>query len=183
MPPSQMLNNFYTRFEAQNDVTARKTIPPPEDQVLCLTTADVRKTLCTVNPRKAAGPDHIPGRVLRECAEQLADVFIDIFNISLSSAIVLDFLTGTPQSVRIGNSTSSATTLNTGAPQGCVLSPLLFTLLTHNCAAMHRSNHIIKFADDMTVVGLISKNNESAYREEVQRLTAWCKDNNLSLNV
>ncbi|KAK3546410.1 hypothetical protein QTP70_026298, partial [Hemibagrus guttatus] len=43
--------------------------------------------------------------------------------------------------------------------------------------------HIIKFADDTTVVGLISKNDESAYREQVQRLTAWCKANNLSLNV
>ncbi|KAK3508028.1 hypothetical protein QTP70_010635 [Hemibagrus guttatus] len=48
---------------------------------------------------------------------------------------------------------------------------------------MHSSNHIIKFADDTTVVGLISKNDKSAYREEVQRLTAWCKANNLSLNV
>ncbi|KAK3517988.1 hypothetical protein QTP70_030329, partial [Hemibagrus guttatus] len=53
----------------------------------------------------------------------------------------LDFLTGRPQSVRIGNSISSTTTLNTGAPQ-----------------AMHSSNHIIQFADDTTVVGLISKN-------------------------
>ncbi|KAK3525781.1 hypothetical protein QTP70_007543 [Hemibagrus guttatus] len=66
----------------------KKTIAPPEDQVLCLTTADVRKTLYRVNPRKAAGPDNIPGRVLRECAEQLADVFTDIFKISLSSAVV-----------------------------------------------------------------------------------------------
>ncbi|KAK3553724.1 hypothetical protein QTP70_007598 [Hemibagrus guttatus] len=48
---------------------------------------------------------------------------------------------------------------------------------------MHSSNHIIKFADDTTVVGLIRKNDESAYREEVQQLTAWCKANNLSLNV
>ncbi|KAK3506669.1 hypothetical protein QTP70_013649 [Hemibagrus guttatus] len=48
---------------------------------------------------------------------------------------------------------------------------------------MHSSNHIMKFADDTTVVGLINKNDESAYREEVQRLTAWCKANNLSLNV
>ncbi|KAK3534916.1 hypothetical protein QTP70_002001 [Hemibagrus guttatus] len=65
------LNSFYTRFEARNDVTAKKTFPPLEDQVLCLTTADVRKTLCRGNPWKAAGPDSIPGRVLRECAEQL----------------------------------------------------------------------------------------------------------------
>ncbi|KAK3557675.1 hypothetical protein QTP70_033515 [Hemibagrus guttatus] len=47
---------------------------------------------------------------------------------------------------------------------------------------MHSSNRIIKFADDMTMVGLISKN-ESAHREEVQRLTARCKANSLSLNV
>ncbi|KAK3532864.1 hypothetical protein QTP70_000782 [Hemibagrus guttatus] len=96
---------------------------------------------------------------------------------------ILDFLTGRPQSVRIGNSFSSNTTLSTGAPQGCVLSPMLFTLLTHDCAAMHSLNHIVKYADDTTVVGLISKNDESVYREEVQRLTAWCKANSLSLNV
>ncbi|KAK3518362.1 hypothetical protein QTP86_018292, partial [Hemibagrus guttatus] len=82
------LNEFYTRFEAQNNVAARKTIPPQNDQVLCLSTADVKRTLCRVNPWKSAGPDNIPGRVLRECAEQLADVFTDIFNISLSSTVV-----------------------------------------------------------------------------------------------
>ncbi|XP_059826069.1 uncharacterized protein LOC132394217 [Hypanus sabinus] len=80
-------------------------------------------------------------------------------------------------------SISNTITLSKGAPQGCVLSPLLFTLLTHDCAATHSSNHIIKFTDDTTVVGLISKNDESAYREEVQRLTDWCRANNLSLNV
>ena len=37
------------------------------------------------------------------------------------------------------------------------------------------TNAIIKFADDTTVVGLINKNNESAYRKEVQRLILWCK--------
>ncbi|KAI4899020.1 hypothetical protein NFI96_007116 [Prochilodus magdalenae] len=289
-------------------VTNYRTAPPgcDSDATQWQETADVRKTLRRVNPRKAAGPDNIPARVLRECADQLTDVFTDIFNIYLSSATIptclkattiipvqkkssvsclndyrpialtpiimcferlvmrhiktllppsldplqfayhpnrsmddsisttlhlalthldnrdtyvrmlfidfssafntiipqhligklnllglntslsnwiLDFLTGRPQSVRIGRNTSSTTTLSTGAPQGCVLSPLLFTLPTHDCAAMHSSNHIIKFVDDMTVVGLINKNDESAYREEVQRLTDWCRTNNLSLNV
>ncbi|KAK1790075.1 hypothetical protein P4O66_002229 [Electrophorus voltai] len=53
----------------------------------------------------------------------------------------------------------------------------------HDCAAMHSLNHIIKFADDTTMVGLISKDNKTAYREEVRELVSWCKVNNLHLNV
>ncbi|KAL0146881.1 hypothetical protein M9458_057820, partial [Cirrhinus mrigala] len=259
---------------------------------------DVRKTLTRINPRKAAGLDNIPGHVLRDCAAQLTDVLTDIFNTSLSQAVVptclkstsiipvpkkspvsclndyrpialtpimmkcferlvmhdiksslpntldpfqfayrpnrstddtisstlhlalahleqkdsyvrmlfidfssafntiipqqlinklhllglntslcnwiLDFLTGRCQSVRVGRNTSSTTTLSTGAPQGCVLSPLLFTLLTHDCTAKFSSNHIIKF---------ISNNNETHYREEVAQLAKWYGANNLSLNV
>jgi hypothetical protein len=45
------------------------------------------------------------------------------------------------------------------------------------------TNTIIKFADDTTVVGLITDNDETACREEVRELAVWCQDNNLSLNV
>ncbi len=45
---------------------------------------------------------------------------------------ILDFLTGRSQVVRIGNNTSSPLILNTGAPQGCILSPLLHSLYTHD---------------------------------------------------
>ncbi len=80
---------------------------------------------------------------------------------------ILDFLTGRSQVVRMGNNTSSPLILNTGAPQGCILSPLLYSLYTHNCTATHRSNIIVKFADDTTVIDLITDNDETAYREEV----------------
>ena len=33
------------------------------------------------------------------------------------------------------------------------------------------------------MVGQITNGNESAYRDEVDRLTGWCKQNNLTLNV
>jgi hypothetical protein len=33
------------------------------------------------------------------------------------------------------------------------------------------------------VVGLITDNNETAYREEFRELAVWCQDNNLSRNV
>jgi hypothetical protein len=48
---------------------------------------------------------------------------------------------------------------------------------------MHASNSIIKFADDTTVVSLITNNDETAYREEVRALGEWCQEDNLSLNV
>ncbi len=40
-----------------------------------------------------------------------------------------------------------------------------------------------KFADDTVVLGLISNNDETAYLGEVERLTSWCQENCLSLNV
>uniref|UniRef100_A0A3P9AUA1 Reverse transcriptase domain-containing protein n=1 Tax=Maylandia zebra TaxID=106582 RepID=A0A3P9AUA1_9CICH len=93
------------------------------------------------------------------------------------------FLTDCRQRVRVGRYTSPALNLSTGSPQGCVLSPLLYSLYTHDCTPAHQSNAIVKFADDTTVVGLISGGDESAYRDEVERLSSWCKDNNLLLNT
>ncbi|KAI3368390.1 hypothetical protein L3Q82_008093 [Scortum barcoo] len=50
--------------------------------------ADVCRTLKRINTRKAPGPDGIPGRALKVCADQLADVFADIFNVSLLQSVV-----------------------------------------------------------------------------------------------
>ncbi|KAI4891381.1 hypothetical protein NFI96_025937, partial [Prochilodus magdalenae] len=96
---------------------------------------------------------------------------------------VLDFLTNRPQSVRIHNLSSSTTILSTGSPQGCVLSPLLFTLLTYDCSPIHPGCHIVKFADDTAVVGCITNSDESGYRQEVEHLEGWCRKNNLCINV
>ena len=93
----------------------------------------------------------------------------------------LDFLICRPLVVRVGNNTSATLILNTGAPQGCVLTPLLY--YTHDCTSRHDSNTIIKFADNTKVIGLITDNDETAHKEEVRDLVMWCQDNNLSLNV
>ena len=49
------------------------------------------------------------------------------------------------------------------------MSPLLFTLATHNCCARFSTNHMVIYADDTTVVGLIREDNEDPYREEVRQ--------------
>ena len=72
--------------------------------------------------------------------------------------------------VKVGNNTFTLLILNTRAPHGCVLSPLMYSLLTHDCEATPASNSIIKFADDTTVVGMITNNDETAYRGKVR---AW----------
>ncbi len=236
------LNHFYSRFEMQNNTSAQKLPTPPSDQALCLSPADVRKTLSRINPRKAAGPDNTwprterlcwtadrcPNRYLQHLAEpgshphmsqihdnhtgtkkitcvlskwlpshstdsnhnevlweashaqhqnqppqhtrsapvcippkplygwcnflhphlalthlENKDSYVRMLFIDFSSAFntiipqqlinklsllglnnslcnwILDFLTGRPQSVRVGHNTSSTTTLSTGAPQGC----------------------------------------------------------------
>ena len=304
------LNNFYARFETPAQAQSSNTalLPTTEEETPLILAADeVRRALMRVSTRKAAGPDGIPGRVLKACASQLASTFTDIFNLSLAQSTVpvcfktttiipipkkstitsmndyrpialtpivmkcferlilshikrslpstldphqfayranrstddavslaihtalnhldstnsyvrmlfidfssafntiipsrlihklstlgissplcswiMDFLTCRPQCVRMGEHTSPSLTLSTGCPQGIVLSPLLYTLYTHDCTTTYSSNTIIKFADDTTIIGNITNDDEGPYREEVKLLTEWCAANNLSLNV
>ncbi len=62
-------------------------------------------------------------------------------------------------------------------------SKFLYSLYTHDCTATQCSNVIVKFVDDTTVIGQITDNDETAYREEVSTLTKWCQENHLSLNI
>ncbi len=87
------------------------------------------------------------------------------------------------QLVRLGKLTSRTLTISTGAPQSCVLSPLLFSLYTNDCTSKDPSGKLLKFADDTTVIGLIKDGDESAYRQEVEQLAVWCSLNNLELNT
>ncbi|KAI3353757.1 hypothetical protein L3Q82_004989 [Scortum barcoo] len=96
---------------------------------------------------------------------------------------ISNFLTDRRQQVRLGSITSSTRTVSTGAPQGCVLSPLLFSLYTNDCTSGDPNVKLLKFADNTTVIGLVWDGNQSAYRWGVEHLALWCGQNNLELNM
>lgn len=70
---------------------------------------------------------------------------------------IRSFLSGRRQ--RVGHHTFMTLSLSTGSPQDCVLSPLLYSLYTHDWAPAHHNNNM------------------------VVRLSSWCRDNNLLLNT
>lgn len=81
--------------------------------------------------------------------------------------------------MKLGKHLSDSLFLSTGVPQGCVLSPVLYSLCTSNNASVK----LLKFADDTTLVVLITDGDEYMYCGEVNRLVAWCSRNNLELNT
>ncbi len=85
--------------------------------------------------------------------------------------------------MRLGKFSSNTCTIRNGAPRGCVLSPLLFSLYTNDCTSKDPSVKLLKFADDTTLIGLIQDGDESVYRQEVKELADRCDLNNLELNT
>ena len=69
-------------------------------------------------------------------------------NLGLNSTLcdwLSDFLTGRPQSVRIGNITSNSLVMNCYPAR-----------MVPWCVTSHKDNTILKFADDTRVIGLIT---------------------------
>ena len=90
------LNAFYARFEASNTEAYTRTPAVLDDCVITLSAADVSKTFKQVNIHKAAGPDGLPGSVLKGCVDQLASVFTESVKkknvLSLSTAFMCKYL-------------------------------------------------------------------------------------------
>ena len=96
---------------------------------------------------------------------------------------ITDYLTGRPQFVRLKDCLSDTVIGSTGAPQGTVLSPVLFTLYTSDFSYKKESCHLQKFSDDTAIVGCIRDGQEREYRSLVEDFVQWCKLNHLQLNT
>ena len=96
---------------------------------------------------------------------------------------VLDFLINRKQYVRTDIEHSSTINVNTGVPQGCVLSAFLFIISTSPLSLCSQTRKIIKYADDTAVLGLINNDNEHEYKNTISFVSNWCYENFLGLNV
>ncbi|KAI4888593.1 hypothetical protein NFI96_032623 [Prochilodus magdalenae] len=96
---------------------------------------------------------------------------------------ITDYLTGRPQHVRIRDCTSDTVISSTGAPQGTVLSPVLFTLYTSDFKYNSELCHMQKFSDDTAIVGCVRNGQEREYRSLVEDFVEWCTTNHLKLNI
>ena len=98
---------------------------------------------------------------------------------------ILDYLTNRTQFVLLkqANCRSDVLISNTGAPQGTVLAPFLFTIYTSDIRSNYSSCQIVKYADDTALIGLIDKDDNVAYLKQIQEFVDYCDENFLLLNV
>ena len=87
-----------------------------------------------------------------------------------------------PDRSSINLEVSSEVHTNTGAPERCVLSPVLFTLYTSDGWCTAKDVLQVKFSDDTSLTGLI-RMSETSYCCAVDKLVGWCNNNHLLLNV
>ncbi len=82
-------------------------------------------------------------------------IILTLLQTKLICQWITSFLTDRQQIVRLGKFMPNSRSTNTGAPQGCVLSPLLFFLYINDWTSKDPSVKLLKFADDTTLIGLI----------------------------
>ncbi|KAK1805989.1 hypothetical protein P4O66_013040, partial [Electrophorus voltai] len=125
---------------------------------------------------KNLGKNSVLGFQLGISAQQY-NKFIQLGVLALTCSWITGFLTGKEQLVTLRKFTSRTQTTSKGAPQGCVLSPLLFLLYTNDCTSMDLLVNIQKFADT-TFIGLIPDCDEIAYRWVFNQVVLWSIRNN-----
>ena len=105
---------------------------------------------------------------------------------NVSSSLVLwirEFLRERPRRVCINNTFSNCLVLNSGVPQGCVLSPILFSMYTNEVKYNSEDISLVKYADDMALVACLQDVTSPSYSQCINHLATWFDGSFLDLNV
>ena len=85
-----LLDQFCSVFTKDNgsQLPKMESAPYPGLTDLVIKTEGVAKLLRNLNPAKACGPDNIPSRILKECADTIAPALSCIFSRSVQTFLV-----------------------------------------------------------------------------------------------
>ena len=116
-----------------------------------------------------------------------------MLNLEVNPDLILwirQFLCDRPQRVRLNGPLcrdpvlSDEIVVNTGAPQGCDLSPILFSIYTNDLSSNNSFLTLIKHADDMALVGrLRDELSLSEYLLQIDAVTCQFNSSFLKLNT
>ena len=113
--------------------------------------------------------------------QKLCDSNVPTYIISFISA----FLKNRKQYVTVGENNSDVLKCDIGCPQGCVLSPVLFSIYTDFIRATQPNVQLLKYADDMALIVLLNfqKEDSNFYFNDVNTFLNQCKSVNLLINA
>ena len=94
---------------------------------------------------------------------------------------IYNFLNKRKQRVLSNDNYSQLSEVESGTPQGSIISPLLFACLLHKLKTSQPNTFIIKYADDTTLLQW-SKDTDNCLQKELDNIVSWCNDHQLSIN-
>ena len=93
------------------------------------------------------------------------------------------FLLGRKQRVRLNDSYSYTTSVESGVPQGSVLGPLLFVIYINDMVKSMKFSHLQTFADDTKISRAIySESDRHLLQQDLDMIKSWSAANNMQLN-
>ena len=101
--------------------------------------------------------------------------------------LLMDYLRGRQQRVRLNGIRSDLKLVTSGVPQGSLLGPYLFGLFISSLQPLWPSTTMVKYVDDVSFVTSFRKTSVShdldRAREEIENIVQWSCVNNLTLNA
>lgn len=94
------------------------------------------------------------------------------------------YLNNRPSCVVVKGYTSDVYIASSGVPQGSILGPLLFNIFINDVTSIIQNSKCFIFADDIKIAKpIMCINDAKALQDDIDRLSAWCKQNGMLLNA